>query len=148
MDHFAEYAITADKPVDLGSRCTVFMNSSVKQAQKEGASVNNIFAGLAVSVVKNALYKVIRCASADSLGDNIVVQGGTFLNDAVLRAFEQEIGKNVIRPHISGIMGAYGAALYAMARSKGQGKSTILNAQELSEFTHDVKAIVLSLIHI
>lgn len=137
--HFAEYAITADKPVDLGSRCTVFMNSSVKQAQKEGASVNNIFAGLAVSVVKNALYKVIRCASADSLGDNIVVQGGTFLNDAVLRAFEQEIGKNVIRPHISGIMGAYGAALYAMARSKGQGKSTILNAQELSEFTHDVK---------
>lgn len=132
--HFAEYAITADKPVDLGSRCTVFMNSSVKQAQKEGASVNNIFAGLAVSVVKNALYKVIRCASADSLGDNIVVQGGTFLNDAVLRAFEQEIGKNVIRPHISGIMGAYGAALYAMARSKGQGKSTILNAKELSEF--------------
>lgn len=142
MDHFADYAITADRPVDLGSRCTVFMNSSVKQAQKEGASVNNIFAGLAVSVVKNALYKVIRCASADSLGDNIVVQGGTFLNDAVLRAFEQEIGKNVIRPHISGIMGAYGAALYAMARSKGQGKSTILNAQELSEFTHDVKAIV------
>ena len=69
MDHFADYAITADRPVDLGSRCTVFMNSSVKQAQKEGASVNNIFAGLAVSVVKNALYKVIRCASADSLGD-------------------------------------------------------------------------------
>ncbi len=141
MDNFAGYAISADRPVDLGSRCTVFMNSSVKQAQKEGASINNIFAGLAISVVKNALYKVIRCQNADSLGENIVVQGGTFLNDAVLRAFEQEIGKDVIRPHISGIMGAYGAALYAMRRSGGCGKSSILDKKELEAFTHEVKAV-------
>ncbi len=142
MEEFTSLAITADRPVDLGSRCTVFMNSSVKQAQKDGTSVNNILAGLSISVVKNALYKVIRCANPDSLGKNIVVQGGTFLNDAVLRAFEQEIGRNVIRPHISGIMGAYGAALYAMKRSKKEGHSKILTASELSEFTHDVKAIV------
>lgn len=142
MEEFTSFAITADRPVDLGSRCTVFMNSSVKQAQKDGTSVNNILAGLSISVVKNALYKVIRCANPDSLGKNIVVQGGTFLNDAVLRAFEQEIGRNVIRPHISGIMGAYGAALYAMKRSKKEGHSKILTASELSEFTHDVKAIV------
>ncbi len=141
MDDFAGLAVKADKPVDLGSRCTVFMNSSVKQAQKDGASVNNIFAGLSISVVKNALYKVIRCANADSLGQSIVVQGGTFMNDAVLRAFEQEIGKDVIRPHIAGIMGAYGAALYAMDKCKRTGKSSVLNKEELDVFTHDVKAI-------
>ncbi len=142
MEEFTSLSVTADKPVDLGSRCTVFMNSSVKQAQKDGTSINNILAGLSISVVKNALYKVIRCTNPDSLGKNIVVQGGTFLNDAVLRAFEQEIGKNVIRPHISGIMGAYGAALYAMKRSKKEGRSSVLTAAELSEFTHDVKAVV------
>ena len=141
MDDFAGLAVKADRPVDLGSRCTVFMNSSVKQAQKDGASVNNIFAGLSISVVKNALYKVIRCASTDSLGQNIVVQGGTFMNDAVLRAFEQEIGKDVIRPHIAGIMGAYGAALYAMDKCKRTGKSSVLNKEDLDVFTHEVKAI-------
>ena len=91
MEEFAKLGLLAKKPVDLGTRCTVFMNSSVKQAQKDGASVENISAGLSISVVKNALYKVIRCATPDALGQNIVVQGGTFLNDAVLRAFEKEI---------------------------------------------------------
>ncbi len=141
MSDFAALAKTADKPVDLGSRCTVFMNSSVKQAQKDGASINNISAGLSISVVKNALYKVIRCASAESLGKNIVVQGGTFLNDSVLRAFEQEIGHDVIRPHISGLMGAYGAALYAMEKCGKTGHSTIATAKDLEVFTHDVKVI-------
>ena len=95
MQDFAREGLFANKPVDLGSRCTVFMNSSVKQAQKEGASISNISAGLSISVVKNALYKVIRVGDPNSIGNNIVVQGGTFLNDAVLRAFEQEIGKEV-----------------------------------------------------
>lgn len=139
IDEFSKLGIYADKPVDLGSRCTVFMNSSVKQAQKDGASIENISAGLSISVVKNALYKVIRASSADELGKNIVVQGGTFLNDAVLRAFEQEIGRNVVRPAISGIMGAYGAALYAMEREPE--KSTIISAKELESFEHKVKAV-------
>ncbi len=136
---FSKLGLFADRPVDLGSRCTVFMNSSVKQAQKDGASIENISAGLSISVVKNAIYKVIRAASADELGQNIVVQGGTFLNDAVLRAFEQEIGRNVVRPTISGIMGAYGAALYAMERMPK--KSTLISAEELKTFEHKVKAI-------
>ena len=136
---FSKLGLFADRPVDLGSRCTVFMNSSVKQAQKDGASIQNISAGLSISVVKNALYKVIRAASADELGKNIVVQGGTFLNDAVLRAFEQEIGRNVVRPTISGIMGAYGAALYAKERTSG--KSTLISAEELKSFEHKVKAV-------
>ena len=139
MAEFAKRGLFADSPVDLGSRCTVFMNSSVKQAQKDGASIENISAGLSVSVVKNALYKVIRVTDARALGDHIVVQGGTFLNDAVLRAFEQEIGKDVIRPSVSGLMGAYGAALYA--KEHGRGESTILSAQALHDFTHEVKAI-------
>ncbi|MFR8125698.1 MAG: acyl-CoA dehydratase activase-related protein, partial [Acutalibacter sp.] len=139
MADFAKLGLFADSPVDLGSRCTVFMNSSVKQAQKDGASIENISAGLSTSVVKNALYKVIRVVDARSLGDHIVVQGGTFLNDAVLRAFEKEIGKYVIRPSVSGLMGAYGAALYS--KEKGRGHSTILGAQELENFTHQVKAI-------
>ena len=142
ISDFSKAALFADRPVDLGSRCTVFMNSSVKQAQKDGASVENISAGLSISVVKNALYKVIRCANSDSLGKNIVVQGGTFLNDAVLRAFENETGREVIRPHISGLMGAYGAALYSISKSKGVGKSSIVNKTELESFTHNVKAIV------
>lgn len=136
---FSKLGLFADRPVDLGSRCTVFMNSSVKQAQKDGASIENISAGLSISVVKNALYKVIRAANADELGKNIVVQGGTFLNDAVLRAFEQEIGRNVVCPNISGIMGAYGAALYSMERAPE--KSTLISAGELKTFEHKVKAI-------
>ena len=136
---FAKLGLFADKPVDLGSRCTVFMNSSVKQAQKDGATIENISAGLSMSVVKNALYKVIRCGNASSLGENIVVQGGTFLNDAVLRAFEQELGTDVVRPEISGIMGAYGAALYAA--EKHHGMSGIISREDLAEFTHTVKTI-------
>ena len=136
---FAKLGLYGDRPVDLGSRCTVFMNSSVKQAQKDGASIENISAGLSISVVKNALYKVIRAANADELGKNIVVQGGTFLNDAVLRAFEQEIGRDVVRPNISGLMGAYGAALYAMERMLE--KSTLISAEELKSFEHKVKAV-------
>ncbi len=136
---FASRGIFAEKPVDLGTRCTVFMNSSVKQAQKDGASVENISAGLSISVVKNALYKVIRAGSADDLGQNIVVQGGTFLNDAVLRAFEQEIGRDVVRPNISGLMGAYGAALYGKKNFKGE-KSSVLNAERLTTFKHEVIA--------
>lgn len=111
---FAKEGVLATAPVDLGSRCTVFMNSSVKQAQKDGATVADISAGLATSVVKNVLYKVIRAKNPDDLGRHIVVQGGTFLNDCVLRAFEIETERNVVRPAISGLMGAYGAALYAL----------------------------------
>ncbi|MBQ4516884.1 MAG: 2-hydroxyacyl-CoA dehydratase [Clostridia bacterium] len=135
---FAQRGIFAKNPVDLGSRCTVFMNSSVKQAQKEGAGVEDISAGLSMSVVKNAIYKVIRAHSADELGEKIVVQGGTFYNDAVLRSFEQELGKEVIRPTIAGLMGAYGAALYAKAHSKGE--SSIMSLSELEAFTHSAKA--------
>ncbi|MBQ4339323.1 MAG: 2-hydroxyacyl-CoA dehydratase [Clostridia bacterium] len=136
---FSRLGLFADKPVDLGSRCTVFMNSSVKQAQKDGASIENISAGLSISVVKNALYKVIRAASADELGKNIVVQGGTFLNDAVLRAFEQEIGRNVIRPDISGLMGAYGAAIYSKERATSA--STLISEKELESFEHKIKNV-------
>ncbi len=140
MSDFAKCGLFADSPVDLGSRCTVFMNSSVKQAQKDGASIENISAGLSMSVVKNALYKVIRVTDAKSLGDHIVVQGGTFLNDAVLRAFEKEIGKNVTRPSVSGLMGAYGAALYAKQHQEAE-KSTILAPEALKNFTHEVRSI-------
>ena len=118
------------------------MNSSVKQAQKDGASVENISAGLSTSVVKNALYKVIRCAKPEDLGKNIVVQGGTFLSDAVLRVFEQEIGSEVIRPAYSAIMGAYGAALYSLKKYRKKGReSTIISLEELLNFKHKVKAI-------
>ncbi|WP_101696500.1 acyl-CoA dehydratase activase-related protein [Clostridium minihomine] len=137
IEDFAKKGLFAKHPVDLGSRCTVFMNSSVKQAQKDGATTEDISAGLSVSVVKNAIYKVIRAASAEELGKNIVVQGGTFLNDAVLRVFEKELGVNVIRPDISGLMGAYGAALYCMEHQ--QGTSTLLPLEELKTFTHEVK---------
>lgn len=140
MSDFAKCGLFADSPVDLGSRCTVFMNSSVKQAQKDGASIENISAGLSMSVVKNALYKVIRVTDAKSLGDHIVVQGGTFLNDAVLRAFEKEIGKNVTRPSVSGLMGAYGAALYAKQHETGE-RSGILDERGLAAFTHEVRAV-------
>lgn len=137
IEEFAELGLFARHPVDLGSRCTVFMNSSVKQAQKEGAPVEDISAGLSISVVKNALYKVIRTTSAERLGQRIVVQGGTFRNDAVLRAFEQELGTKVVRPTIAGLMGAYGAALHAA--SLGIKRSAILDAGNLSQFKHTVK---------
>ncbi len=134
VEEFARLGLFADAPVNLGSRCTVFMNSSVKQAQKDGASVENISAGLSISVVKNALYKVIRIAKAEDLGRNVVVQGGTFLNDCVLRAFEQELGIEVIRPAFSALMGAYGAALYAQRLAKD--KSTLIEKEKLASFTH------------
>ena len=139
IDEFSKLGLFARRPVDLGSRCTVFMNSSVKQAQKDGATIEDISAGLSLSVVKNALYKVIRASSPDELGKRIVVQGGTFLNDAVLRAFEMEMGVEVIRPNIAGLMGAYGAALYSMKKSKGSGKSGISTAEELRDFVHEIK---------
>ena len=136
---FAELGLMAKKPVDLGSRCTVFMNSSVKQAQKDGATIDNISAGLSISVVKNALYKVIRATNKESLGKHIVVQGGTFLNKAVLRAFERELNLNVVCPNIAGLMGAYGAALYA--KSLKVEKSSIVTKDELLDFKHEVKNI-------
>lgn len=140
MKEFVELALFAPHPVDLGTRCTVFMNSSVKQAQKNGALIEDIAAGLAMSVVKNAIYKVIRASRADQLGQHIVVQGGTFLNDAVLRSFEQLMGKNVVRPAISGLMGAYGAALYAKDRERSE--SAFLTEEQLEHFSHKSKATV------
>ncbi len=140
---FSRLGLRAEHPVDLGSRCTVFMNSSVKQAQKEGAGVEDISAGLSISIVKNAIYKVIRASSPSELGQHIVVQGGTFLNDAVLRSFEMELGTEVIRPTIAGIMGAYGAALAAADKAKA-GKfgerSGILTPEELTTFVHTAKS--------
>ena len=137
IEEFSKIGLLAKKPVDLGSRCTVFMNSSVKQAQKDGATIDNISAGLSMSVVKNAIYKVIRVADAKDLGKNVVVQGGTFYNEAVLRAFEKELGINVIRPNISGIAGAYGAALYAMSLKLE--KSSILTKAEIENFSFEAK---------
>lgn len=120
VQDFAKEALFAKNPVDLGTRCTVFMNSNVKQAQKEGATVADISAGLAYSVIKNALFKVIKIADASSLGKHIVVQGGTFYNDAVLRAFERTAECQCVRPDIAGIMGAFGAALIARERWENQ----------------------------
>ncbi len=129
-------ALKSKHPVDLGSRCTVFMNSSVKQAQKDGAKIEDIFAGLAISVVKNALYKVIRTNSG--LGKHIVVQGGTFLNDAVLRSFEMELGLNVTRCKEAGLMGAFGCALYAKDQDSVDNiETSILNLEQLANFTHN-----------
>ena len=142
-EEFARLGLFSRYPVDLGSRCTVFMNSSVKQAQKDGAGVEDISAGLSMSVVKNVLYKVIRARNADELGEHIVVQGGTFLNDAVLRSFEKEIGHDVIRPDIAGLMGAYGAAIYAKGICpKEQTRSSMLGAQQLENFQHESKPVV------
>ncbi len=138
---FAQKGLHAAAPVNLGSRCTVFMNSSVKQSQKDGATVEDISAGLSVSVVKNAIYKVIRAGSADELGDHVVVQGGTFYNDAVLRAFERELGKEAIRPAIAGLMGAYGAALYAMEAVPAP-RSALITPGGLADFVHTAKAAV------
>ena len=132
---FAKEALFAKAPVDLGTRCTVFMNSNVKQAQKEGASVSDISAGLAYSVIKNALYKVIKLASAEDLGKHIVVQGGTFYNQAVLRAFEKIAGVDATCPDISGLMGAFGAALTAKSHYTGQ-ESTMLSLEEMLRLTY------------
>lgn len=141
VKEFAALGLFADRPVDLGSRCTVFMNSSVKQAQKDGASIENISAGLSISVVKNALYKVIRASSPEELGRNIVVQGGTFYNEAVLRAFEKEMGVEVIRPDIAGLMGAFGAALHGKAHSNADSRSTVLGLEELENFSQKVQNV-------
>ncbi|MBO4297501.1 MAG: 2-hydroxyacyl-CoA dehydratase, partial [Clostridia bacterium] len=135
---FAKLGLQSKAPVNLGSRCTVFMNSAVKQSQKDGATIEDISAGLSISVVKNAVYKVIRAGSPKELGENIVVQGGTFLNDAVLRAFEMELGGEVVRPAIAGLMGAYGAALYAMRLEK----SALISAEALESFEHTAKTAV------
>lgn len=140
IQSFSKLGLESKHPVELGSRCTVFMNSSVKEAQKEGASIEDISAGLSMSVVKNAIYKVIRARDADDLGKQIVVQGGTFLNNAVLRSFEKEIGRKVIRPKISGLMGAFGAALYAKAL--GLEHSSTMNKEELGQFKHTATASV------
>ncbi len=139
IEEFAKIGLFAQCPVDLGTRCTVFMNSSVKEAQKNGATVADISAGISMSVVKNALYKVIRIGSANDIGENIVVQGGTFANDAVLRSFEKLIGKNVVRPVISGLMGAFGAALYA--KGANVEVSTIMTKDELENFSRTSKVV-------
>ncbi|KRM94959.1 exopolyphosphatase [Liquorilactobacillus aquaticus DSM 21051] len=128
---FAQIALLTKNPADLGSRCTVFMQSKVKQAQKEGSSVGDISAGLSISVIKNALFKVIKARSAKDLGKHIVCQGGTFYNEAVLRAFEKLSGQDVIRPNIAGLMGAYGAALIAQERSKAGDVSSLLTTEEM-----------------
>ena len=132
---FANEALLALAPVDLGTRCTVFMNSRVKQAQKEGATIGDISAGLSYSVIKNALYKVIKLRNPEDAGDKIVVQGGTFLNDAVLRAMENIVGKEVIRPNIAGIMGAFGAALVAKESYDDRYISTIMPEEDLDSFS-------------
>ncbi|RAX58671.1 2-hydroxyglutaryl-CoA dehydratase [Helicobacter monodelphidis] len=140
VSEFSKLGLKSKHPVELGSRCTVFMNSSVKEAQKEGACIEDISAGLSISVVKNAIYKVIRARDADDLGQQIVVQGGTFLNDAVLRSFEKEINRDVIRPKISGLMGAFGAALHA--KSLNLFESNIIQEEALQQFSHKAKATV------
>ncbi|UTC51384.1 2-hydroxyacyl-CoA dehydratase [Treponema sp. OMZ 855] len=137
---FSTQALLAPKPIDLGSRCTVFMNSRVKQAQKEGASVGDISAGLSYSVIKNALFKVIKLRNTAAIGEKVIVQGGTFHNDAVLRAFELITGREAVRPDISGLMGAFGAALLARDQWIEQGadiqvKSDILPAEGLDALT-------------
>lgn len=135
ISDFSKEALLAKHPLDLGSRCTVFMNSKVKQAQKEGATLADISAGLSYSVIKNALYKVIKLRNKDQIGKNVVVQGGTFYNEAVLRAFEKEAGIQVIRPDIAGLMGAYGMAKLAMEKDDDKG-STILTLDELEKLTY------------
>ena len=137
VKEFSRLGLESKHPVNLGTRCTVFMNSSVKEAQKNGAAIEDIAAGLCMSVVKNALYKVIRIKDPKDLGNEIVVQGGTFLNDTVLRCFEQTLHRNVIRPSIAHLMGAYGAALFA--KSKQVDHSNILSAIDLENFTHTTK---------
>ena len=135
---FAREALFAEHPIDLGTRCTVFMNSKVKQAQKEGATVADISAGLAYSVIKNALYKVIKVSDAKELGNHIVVQGGTFYNDAVLRSFERIADCQAIRPDIAGIMGAFGAALIARERYEGK-ETSMLPIEKINTLQYSTK---------
>lgn len=139
IKEFSSLALKSKSPCDLGSRCTVFMNSSVKQAQKDGATIEDIAAGLSISVVKNALYKVIR-TSKNAIGKNIVVQGGTFLSDAVLRSFEKEIGKNCIRPKIAGLMGAFGCALFACENSKS--KTDFISRENIDSFSYKAQSVI------
>ena len=139
VQDFAKEALFAQNPIDLGTRCTVFMNSKVKQAQKEGATVADISSGLAYSVIKNALFKVIKLSDASELGEHIVVQGGTFYNDAVLRSFEQISGCQVIRPDIAGIMGAFGAALIARERHESSYATTMLSIDRLNDLTFETE---------
>ena len=134
---FAQLALRSRHPVDLGTRCTVFMNSKVKQAQKEGAPVEDISAGICLSIIKNALFKVMQLKDAQELGDHVVVQGGTFYNDAILRHMEKLLGRNVIRPDIAGLMGAYGAAILAQESKPGGGCSTLLSREEMAHFKVD-----------
>ncbi|MDO4520000.1 MAG: acyl-CoA dehydratase activase-related protein [Eubacteriales bacterium] len=138
VQDFAKAALFAEHPIDLGTRCTVFMNSKVKQAQKEGATVADISAGLAYSVIKNALYKVIKVSDASELGRHIVVQGGTFYNDAVLRSFERIANCKAIRPDIAGIMGAFGAALIAKERyhEAAVKETTMLSIEDINDLTY------------
>lgn len=135
VQEFASAAVRGEHPVDLGSRCTVFMNSRVKQAQKEGATIGDVAAGLAYSVVKNALFKVIKLRDYEQIGRYVVVQGGTFISDATLRAFELLTGREVIRPDIAGVMGAYGAALLARDRAGADGTSALLSQEEIDNLT-------------
>ena len=137
VQEFAKVALTAQNPIDLGSRCTVFMNSKVKQAQKEGATVGDISAGLAYSVIKNALYKVIKLTDPSDLGKHIVVQGGTFYNDAVLRSFERISGCHAVRPDIAGIMGAFGSALIARERYEDGMETSMLPLEEIFAMSVD-----------
>ena len=134
VEDFARVGLLSQNPVDLGTRCTVFMNSMVKQAQKEGADIGDIAAGLSYSVIKNALYKVIKLRNPEDAGDKIVVQGGTFLNESVLRAIEKVLRKEVVRPDIAGIMGAYGCALNSLANWEEGHRSTLLHAEDLISF--------------
>ena len=135
LDNFVHCALHAPSPLDLGTRCTVFMNSRVKQAQKEGASVEDIAAGLCYSVIRNALYKVLRIRKPEELGENIVVQGGSFANNALLRALELLLGRKVYRPHLAGLMGAYGAAIIARERADTHQSSSLLSAAAMRKLT-------------
>ena len=136
VEDFAAQALLSEKPVDLGSRCTVFMNSRVKQAQKEGAQVGDISAGLSYSVIKNALLKVIKIRDPKEMGEKIIVQGGTFLNDAVLRSFELISEREAVRPNIAGLMGAFGAALIAKERYSGE-QSTLISKENIGDFDYN-----------
>lgn len=139
LPQFVEKALSSPRPIDLGTRCTVFMNSRVKQAQKEGASVGDIAAGLSYSVIRNALYKVIKIKDIEELGQHVIAQGGAFHNDALLRALELCLGRSVLRPDIAGLMGAFGAALLArdkaFASGQGQVRSQLRSAESLAAFT-------------
>lgn len=135
LHQFVEAAMLAERPVDLGTRCTVFMNSKVKQAQKDGASVGDIAAGLSYAVVRNACFKVMKLTNLEELGEHVLAQGGAFANDALLRALELQLGKHVVRPDIAGLMGAFGAALIAKERGPGNGITKLLSAKELANFS-------------